>query len=91
MSIDLRQKTGAHVPDESAVVPAGTFRRALFAPTPGEWPTGEIRLMINGQEVRLVAEPTGRRDVIEITPNMIESIDQDPNYRAQWRHYLGVA
>ena len=89
-SLDLRQQTGGQQPDESGVVPAGIFKRALFGSTPGEHPTGEIRMIVNGREIALVGELTGRAGVVEMTPQMLWAADQDNTYRAQWRAYLGM-
>lgn len=89
-SVDLRRDFGVHAPDESCLLPAGTFRRALFVATPGEYPTGEVRVVVAGREIRIVRELTNRPGIVEMTPEMIAACDTQEAYRDQWRAYLGV-
>ncbi len=91
LSIDLRAEFGHPGPDETAYLPPGTVARALFPPTPGEGLVGEVRLVVAGQEIRLVAALTGRQGVVEMTPEMLRCVEKDPTYRGQWTAYLGLS
>ncbi|MAD95896.1 MAG: hypothetical protein CMB99_01080 [Flavobacteriaceae bacterium] len=94
MSIDLRTETGAvGVTDETRTVPAGTFTLAVFGDTPDATvPVGEVRCMVNGREVSIVGELTGRAGVAEVTPDHVAAALNDPDgYRRQIAAWLGVA
>lgn len=89
LSLDLRPELGAAVVDESTLHPPGTFRMSLFPPDPGEPPIAEIVIVVNGRDVRLVAERTNR-GLPEITPSELYAL-RDPDYLRTWRRYLGLA
>lgn len=84
LSIDLRAETGGNQPDESGIVPQGTFVLSVIA-AKGEVPIGEIRFMYKGQELSLVGHLTGREGVNEITPDLFE----DPAYLEALKAWLG--
>ncbi len=90
VSIDLRAETGARVADATCVVAAGVFARSVFARTPGEPPTGEVRFMLAGHEIHLVGERTGREGITEMTLGDLAHMGDDEPYHAQWREYLGL-
>lgn len=89
-SIDLRVATGAPptTPDETCLAPPGVFALALFTPSPGALPVGEIRVFIAGREVRLVAESTGRPGLIELTLAHLHGAARDGTYASTLRGWL---
>lgn len=88
MSLDLRGELAPGYPDESCLAAAGLFTRALFEATPNEPPVGEIRILIAGQEVRVVAAPTGRPGVVEMAAEAVVGILSDPEYAAEWARFF---
>lgn len=91
-SLDMRRETGgpafATLPDESAWVQPGVFTRAVYPTCPGHYPIGEVRIILNGQEVRLVGARTDRDDVTEVTAEEVRAMRKDPRYAAQMRTWL---
>lgn len=91
-SVDLRAETGGQTPDETKLVPPGTFTLSVFGAVGDYRPVGEIRLMVRGVEVRLVGALTGRPDVLEVTPDHLAACFRDPDgYRRQLVQWLGIA
>jgi hypothetical protein len=92
MSIDLRAETGGPPgPDETCLMPAGTFRLSLYGPAADEPPVGEVRIWLRSREVRIVGCLTGRPGVIEIPPDTLEAAMQDPRYRRLLREWVEAA
>jgi hypothetical protein len=91
-SLDMRRETGgpafARLPDESKWAEPGTFTRAVFPTLPGHYPTGEVLMVLNGQEVRLVGARTGRDGVVEVTADEVRIMRKNPAYAAQMRGWL---
>jgi len=90
-SLDMRRETGwPGVPDESKWVEPGTFARAVFPTLPGHYPLGEVRLVLNGQEVRLVGARTDRdrEGVVEVTADEVRIMGKNPAYAVQMRGWL---
>ena len=88
-ALDLRRETGApSAPDESRWAEPGTFTRAVFPTLPGHWPIGEVRIMLFGEDVRLVGARTGREDVVEVTVEEVRAMRKNPAYAATMRAWL---
>lgn len=91
-SLDLRRETGgpafANLPDESNWAQPGTFARPVLPTLPGHYTIGEIRLIIEGQEVRLVGVRTQREDVVEVTAEEVRAMRKDSAYAVQMRAWL---
>lgn len=87
--LDVRSAFGPLVPDESGLAPVGTFARSLFRTPEGDH-VGEIRFLVRGADVRLVAEYTGRTGVRECTPEALQAMGRDSEYHAAFCAYLGV-
>lgn len=90
LSVDLRAETGGPLLDETRVVPAGVFRRALAEQASGP-SIAEVRIWLYGQEMRLVAEYTGRPGLREITPEVVRRAASDPAFREQLVQQVAVA
>lgn len=87
-SVDLRRETGRpDLPDESGWQPPGTCTVAVFPTLPGHHPVGEVRLILDGQEVRLVGQRTGR-GLVEVTTEEVRAMRRSPEYAAQMRRWL---
>lgn len=83
VSVDCRG-TGE---DHTTLLPPGTIKRPVLPPDNGEIPVGEVRAIIGGTEVCIVAEETGRPDVIELTIDMLSAVKRSEDYRrnlCQW-------
>ncbi len=88
-SMDFRSETGApNQKDESGWVQPGTFSTPVFPTEPGFYPVGEIRLMLCGQEVRLVGARTSREDLVEVTADEVRIMRKHPNFASQMRAWL---
>lgn len=91
-SLDMRRETGgpafAMLPDESDWVQPGVLTRAVFPTLPGHIPVGEVRIVINGQEVRLVGARTEREDVVEVTAEEVRAMRKNPEYARTMRAWL---
>lgn len=92
LSVDLRRETGAapNTPDESRVVPPGTFTLSVFGVVGDGPPIGEIRCMVNDIEISIVGHLTGRSDVVEITPDHIAAAMENDEYRLSVLAWLGL-
>jgi hypothetical protein len=87
--VDLRSETGAPgTPDESRWAEPGSFTRAVFPTMPGFHPVGEVRLIILGEDVRLVGARTGREDVVEVTVEEVRAMRKTQDYAAAMRRWL---
>lgn len=91
-SLDLRRQTGGPgalaLPDESAWAAPGTFTVPVFPTLPGHEPVGELRMILNGQDVRVVGERTQRAGVVEVTAEEIQAMLKNPGYAATMRAWL---
>ncbi len=88
-ALDLRRETGApSAPDESRWAEPGTFSVAVFPTLAGHWPVGEVRLLIDGQDVRLVGARTAREDVVEVTVEEVRAMRKNPAYAETMRAWL---
>lgn len=90
LSLDLRGRTGDNPQDETGWLHPGTVRRTVFPTAPGMLPVGEVRILVRGQEVRIVGELTGRPGVQEITPDHLRACLTDTAYRATIQQWLGI-
>lgn len=92
LSIDLRSVFDPAMPDESALVRGGVFRKAIYFTKSQIKPegelVGEIRLMVRNREVRVVAEATQRPGVLEVTLDQFFALLDNPSYVAQWQAYF---
>ena len=73
--------------EETRLLERGTIKKAVLRPSVDEIPIGEIRAIIGGTEVRIVAEETGREDVVELTLDMLGAVKRSEDYRrvlCQW-------
>lgn len=87
-SVDLRSETGEPgLADESGWLQPGTVTRPVLPTLPGHVPIGEVRIMHEGQEVRLVGARTSR-DLVEVTAEELRAMRKDPSYAAQMRAWL---
>ena len=91
-SVDLRRATGApsDTPDETCEVLPGVFVLSVFKPQPGKLAVGEIRIWHAGKEVRVVGQLTKRAGIVEVTPGMLASVDDDSDYADQLRSWLAA-
>ena len=83
-SLDMRQSTAQGPwtePDRSELCSAGTFTLSVCAFSDGEIPIGEIRILWRNIEVSVVGHPTGREDVIEVTPEHLQAAMGNAEYR----------
>jgi hypothetical protein len=90
LSVDCRGIPGT---DATTLIAPGTFAGPVVEPLPGEVPIGEILIRVNGVDLRIVAEETGR-DVAEVSVGMLRAADKDRAYRnslVQWVHTVGEA
>lgn len=91
-SLDMRRESGgpawANEPDAGAWAQPGVFTRAVFPTLPGHIPVGEVRIVIGGQEVRLVGARTEREDVVEVTAEEVRAMRKSPEYARTMRAWL---
>ena len=91
-SLDLRQETGGpgavSLPDESCWAPPGTFTLPVFPTMPGHMPVGELRVILNGKDVRIVGARTERTGVVEVTASEVQAMIKNPGYAATMRAWL---
>lgn len=90
-SVDMRRETGGSryrdLPDESGWREPGTFTRPVFPTCPGHHPVGEIRIIIDDQEIALVGARTSR-DVVELTDAEVRTMRKDPGFADRMRAWL---
>lgn len=91
-ALDMRRETGgprfAGLPDESGWAQPGTFARPVFPTLVGHYPIGEVRLILDGQEVRLVGARTEREDVVEVTADEVRAMRKNAPYAETMRRWL---
>ena len=91
LSVDLRATSGMRgAPDESCLLPAGTFTLSVVGQLAGDHPIGEIRFYYGpmGKEIRLVGHLTGRPGITEMTSDHILAMMQDDAYRGTMLEWL---
>lgn len=85
LSLDMRDRMRppdwATIPDETAWLPPGTVGQPVFPTLPGMHAVGEVRALILGREVRIVACLTNRPGVTEVTPDVIKGMLGDTGYQ----------
>ena len=88
LSVDCRAMSGiqwGHVPDETAWLEPGVVQTAVFPTQQGSHPIGEIRIIHENVEVKVVGSLTGRAG--ELTMDQLRAALVDANYRdvlVQW-------
>ena len=74
--------------DLTCELPPGTVTYPVLPVAVGEVPVGEIRAILGGTEVRIVAEETGRPDVVEVTLDMLSAVSRNEDYRRNLAYWL---
>ncbi len=95
LSLDLRAITDPEndYEDMTRIVQPGTFTLSVFDPM-NEWAVGEIILIHEGVEIRMVGALTNRHGVTEITPDHVTAAKLDDNYLEKlllWIRPMGAA
>ena len=88
-SHDLRAMTGDNDhPDESRMLEPGEVTLSVAGVQPGKLPVGEVRIMVDNHEVRIVGALTGREGVTEVTPEHIAGCETDEAFRLSILGYV---
>lgn len=88
-SQDLRAVTsGDDIPDDSRWLEPGTVKVALLL-ADGLHPLGELRVRLDGRDINVVAELTGREGLWELTLAMVRGCTAGEPYRGAIRAWLG--
>tara|TARA_R110000765_G_scaffold361684_1_gene451856 strand:- start:2930 stop:3232 length:303 start_codon:yes stop_codon:yes gene_type:complete len=84
VSVDCR----GYEEDRTTLLEPGTVTHAVLPARAAEIPVGEIRAIIAGTEVRIVASETHRAGVFEITLDMLSAVAQSEDYRRVLHEWL---